>query len=75
MKIDGNIRVLDYLVKAEIIIDSSYLTFSTKNDAYPFNGIFKAQISTQVDINHLRDIVSNAPTVLNVSLNDATSEY
>jgi hypothetical protein len=42
LNIECNVKVLEYLTKAEMIMDNDQLTFTTDDRARPFNGIFEA---------------------------------
>ncbi|CDW82432.1 UNKNOWN [Stylonychia lemnae] len=70
----GNVKVLDFMTQAQLVVDDNQLSFTTNNEALPFNGVFQAQISMQIDLNHLTDI-SIAPSTLNVTFKDTTPEF
>ena len=82
IRIMSNIRVLEYMTLAELLIDDDYLVFSTDSKAKPFNGVFEAQISGMIDLRPvntddvlLRLDISSAPAFLNVTFSDTSKEY
>jgi len=71
--IECNVKVLEFLTKAKMVMDTEQLTFTTDDKARPFNGIFEAQISVFIatEDGHL----PNATALVNATFNDYTPEY
>ena len=42
IEITGNVKILEYLSQARLIMDDDSLTLTTYSGAKPFNGIFEA---------------------------------
>eukprot|EP00347_Sterkiella_histriomuscorum_P023029 403336229 len=74
ISIQANVKALDYLTQAQLVVDNDELSFSTNSLAYPFTGIFPAQISANIDLHNLVDI-SKASSSINVTFSDTSNSF
>jgi len=68
IEVSANVKVLEYITQVTLIMDDDSLTFTTSQNARPFNGIFEAEISASVQIDSaVFQNISDVPAVLNVT--------